>query len=68
MDCPECHVPATGWCPSGQRKHGQCPCCALCVREDGSRRHCGGNSPDIAKRRIAHDHKVPMRPINGRDA
>lgn len=68
MNCPECHVPATGRCPNSFRIHGQCPCCALCVREDGDRRHCGGNDKDIMAARRAHDHRVPMRPVNGRGA
>jgi len=64
VKCPECEVEATGWCPSGQRKHKQCPCCALCVREDGDRRSCGGHMSDVRARRRAHDAKVPMRAVN----
>lgn len=63
--CNECQQTAAGWCPSGQARHRQCSCCARCVREiDGERRSCGGNSPDVARKRLAHDHRTPRGAVN----
>jgi hypothetical protein len=62
--CAECRTEAAGACPSGQRKHRQCPCCALCVRDDGARRSCGGNQRELRARRLAHDSRVPRGPVN----
>lgn len=55
MKCPECPSEATGRCPLGFRKHRQCPCCRLCVREDGERRHCGGTIRDVKAARLLRE-------------
>jgi hypothetical protein len=62
--CPECVESAAGACPNHHKTHRQCPCCRLCVRRDGQRRHCGGASLALSSARCAHDRRVPAGPVN----